>query len=110
SKGLAVVSRVAPGVFENDAQGILLNADSLKAEPFDPTEGQLRVMLFGTGIRNSSQVIVTVGGEPVEVESVRRSSFPGLDEIHLRLPSQLRGAGKVAIGVTANGVEANVVS
>jgi uncharacterized protein (TIGR03437 family) len=110
SKAVADVSRVAPGFFNVDDRGVVLDADSFKAGPFDPTDGQLRLVLFGTGLRNASQVSATISGEQVTVENVIAAQLPGLDEIHLRVPAQLRGAGDVVVDVRVDGIDANLVS
>ena len=71
---------------------------------------QLRLSLFATGVRNATQLSVTIGGEPVRVLAVLPSSLPGLDEIHLAVPAELRGAGNVSVLVKADGIDANNVS
>ena len=110
SKAQGFIARTAPGIFSNENHAIGLNAVTLTAEPFDPTDGQLRIILFATGIRNANHVSASLNGEEVPVEAVLASTFPGLDEIHVRVPPDLRGAGIVSIAVKADDVESSVVS
>jgi uncharacterized protein (TIGR03437 family) len=110
SKAEAVIARSALGIFTDGAKAVVLNSDTFLSDPFDPTDGHLRLTLFATGVRHSSQLSVTVNGEVATVEAVAASSFPGLDEIHVRLPSELRGAGAVSIAIKADEVEAHLVS
>lgn len=110
SKAQAIISQASPGLFSIDNQVVMLNADTLTAGPFDPSNNDLRVTLFGTGVRNASQVSIDIGGDLLAVEAVLPSSLPGLDEIHVRLPAQLRGAGAVSVLVKANDFASNIVT
>ncbi|MGH9971154.1 MAG: lamin tail domain-containing protein [Pyrinomonadaceae bacterium] len=104
----------APGLFTSSAdgrgEGVVLDADTLLAGPFDPTGGQLRVIVFATGVRGASQLSSAALGHPLTAESIQRSpSLPGLDEIHLLVPSELRGAGAVTLTVTADNQVSNAI-
>jgi uncharacterized protein (TIGR03437 family) len=110
SQAQGFIARTAPGIFSSENRAIGLNAVTLTAEPFDPTDGQLRLALFATGVRNANHVSVNLNGEEVPVEAVLASTLPGLDEIHVRVPPDLRGAGIVSIAVKADDVESSVVS
>ncbi|MGE0885795.1 MAG: hypothetical protein AB7P14_19835 [Blastocatellales bacterium] len=66
------------------------------------------LVLYGTGIRNQSNVDVKIGGQSCLVTFAGASSgFPGVDQINVRLPESLRGVGTVAIVVTAGGFISN---
>ncbi|HJX90774.1 MAG TPA: lamin tail domain-containing protein, partial [Pyrinomonadaceae bacterium] len=110
SKAETTVARSAPGIFTDGSQAVVLNSDTFVSDPFDPTDGQLRLTIFATGVRHASQLSATVNGEAATVEAVAASTLPGLDEIHARLPSELRGAGVVSIAIKAGELEANLVS
>jgi uncharacterized protein (TIGR03437 family) len=78
SKASAIITRAAPGVFGFESQAIALNADTLTAAPFDPSDDQLHLSLFATGVRNATQLSVTIGGEPVVCSPCFPPPFPGL--------------------------------
>ena len=109
SRAQAFVSRSAPGVF-NDAAGhaIVLDANTFTTDQLDPTTGELRLSIFATGVRHATQLSVTLGGEVAPVEAIMNSEVPGLDEVHVRVPSELRGSGVVSVSVKADGIEANL--
>jgi len=111
SKAEAVVSSSAPGVFTASGDGrgeaIALNSDTQVGAPFDPTNGGLRLSIFATGVARAHNVSVAINGQPVKVETVMNSGLRGLDEIHVLVPAELRGAGVSTLGVTADGVQSN---
>ena len=114
SKGTVPVLRSAPGVFtftgDGLGEGVILNADTLQPGPFDPTSGNLRLIVFATGVRNATTVSVTAGGRALAVESVAKTpNMPGMDEIHVLVPADLRGAGRVELVVGADGRDSNPV-
>ncbi len=114
SKAEAIISRAAPGVFTVSANGegeaIALDADTQTAGPFDPTSGRTRISIFATGASHAANVSVTINGQSLAAESVLRTDLLGLDEIHVLLPSALRGAGKTTLVVNADGLQSNTVS
>ena len=114
SKADVTIASSAPGVFtvsaDGQGEGIILDADTLLAGPFDPSNGQRRLSIFVTGIKNASTLTVSIRDQNPIVEAVERSSLLGLDEIHVLLPSQLRGAGASTLIVEADGVRSNPVS
>jgi uncharacterized protein (TIGR03437 family) len=114
SKGVATISPAAPGIFTvaGDGRGdaIILNSDTLMPAPLDPSDGQLRLTIFATGVANVSDVSLTVDGQGATVEAVMPAGLLGLDEIHVLLPAELRGAGKCTVIVSAGGVQSNPVS
>jgi lamin tail-like protein/Calx-beta domain-containing protein len=112
SRGTVPVLRTAPGIFTKTGDGIgegmILNADTLGEGPFDPTNGNLRLLIFTTGARNSIQTTVKMGGRIVNTESVLPSTdMVGLDEVRVRVPSDLRGTGAVNLFMTSDGRESN---
>jgi uncharacterized repeat protein (TIGR01451 family) len=115
SRGTAPTLRAAPGVFTKSGDGIgegmILTSDTLQEGPFDPSSGNLRLTIFATGARNASQTLVLVGGRILIAESVMASpDMPGLDEVRVHIPADLRGAGNVNLSVQSDGRESNPVT
>jgi uncharacterized protein (TIGR03437 family) len=76
-------------------------------------ERPIWVSFFGTGIRGlsaMSNVQVTIGGvsAPLSYAGSQRT-FPGLDQVNIQLPLELRGAGLVDVVLTVDGVTSNPV-
>jgi uncharacterized protein (TIGR03437 family) len=69
------------------------------------------VSLYATGLRGAaSSVTCTVGGVPVPVTYAGpQSTFPGLDQVNISIPSALRGRGEVDVVVSAGGQASNAV-
>ena len=115
SRGTIEVLRAAPGIFTKTGdglgQGSVVNADTLvEQDSYDPTNGNLRLIIFATGVRNGSPVVVTAGGRTLTLESIERSpNMPGLDEVHVLVPADLRGAGKVDLVIRADTRDSNPV-
>lgn len=110
SQAESMITTAAPGVFTATNDGIILNSDTLTPGPFDPSKGELRLSIFATGVARASKPTVTINGKPVVVETVLSSHLPGLDEIHVLVPSELRGAGISTLVVSADGIQSNPVS
>ena len=114
SQAEGIISNAAPGVFTAAANGsgeaIILNSDTLTPGPFDPSKGELRLSIFATGVAQANNVSVTINGRPTVVETVVPARLPGLDEIHVLVPADLRGAGTSTLVVSADGVQSNPVS
>src|ERR1700682_4925644 len=115
SIGSAMVLSTAPGVFTFNGDGlgdaVILDADTLVRAPFDPTNGTLRLLIFATGARNGSHVTASMGGQAVTVEAVLTSpELPGLDEIHLLVPSGLRGTGTLDVELQSDNQASNSVT
>jgi uncharacterized protein (TIGR03437 family) len=108
------ISAAAPGVFtlkgDGEAETVVLDADSQIAGPFDPSNGRLRLSIFATGVAHAKSVTATINGQPLKVEAVARSGLAGLDEIHVLVPAELRGAGASTLNVTADGVQSNATT
>ena len=115
SRGNVTVLNAAPGLFTNSGDGLgdgmILNADTLQPGPFDPSNGNLRLLVFSTGVRNGVAVSVSAAGRALSLESIVHSpNMPGLDELHVAVPADLRGVGKVDLAVRADGRDSNPVS
>ena len=72
------------------------------------------VTLYGTGIRGRtslSNVHVTISGIPVPVlYAGAQPSFPGLDQVNVALPLNLRGFGESNVVLTVDGQVSNTVT
>ena len=115
SLGLIAVVPAAPGVFTKTGnglgEGVILNADTLTEGPFDPIGGNLRLLIFATGVRNGVATTINIGGRVVTPEAVNPSTgMPGLDEIVVRVPSDLRGAGTTNLLIQSGNRFSNVVT
>jgi len=114
SRANVTIMPSTPGVFtvtgDGRGEGIILNAYTLQSGPFDPTSGQLRLLVFATGARGSSELSASIAGYTLSVESIQRSTdLPGLDELHLLIPPDLRGAGRVTLSISTGVRESNGV-
>lgn len=135
--GLLNIGKVAPGLFAADASGkgwaaaevVLVNGDGSQtltqvarfdvaqnkfiAVPIDVTSNAAVLVLYGTGIRQRSDlanVKVKVGGVDAAVKFVgAQSSYAGLDQVNVKLPATLTGRGEVKIELLLEGKLANVV-
>jgi uncharacterized protein (TIGR03437 family) len=132
----ADVQNVAPGLFTADASGKgvaaalavrqILNSPSKAYPIFRCANGTCvsvpidlgvdtptALSLFGTGIRNRtslSSVAVTINGIHVPVQYAgSQSQFPGLDQVNVGLPLNLRGSGETDLVLTVDGQAANTV-
>jgi uncharacterized repeat protein (TIGR01451 family) len=115
SRGAAPILRAAPGVFTSSGDGtgpgVILNSETLQEGPFDPTDGNLPLTIFTTGARNATQNLVVIGGRVIAAESVVVSpDMPGLDEVLVFVPRDLRGAGTVDLFVQSDGRASNPVA
>ncbi|HEX6718048.1 MAG TPA: lamin tail domain-containing protein [Pyrinomonadaceae bacterium] len=114
SKAQAQIAAGAPGVFTTTADGrgeaIVLNADTLMRAPFDPSSRELRLSIFATGASRAKTISVMINGKSALVETVAPARLLGIDEVHVLVPSELRGAGMSTLIVTADGVQSNPVS
>ena len=115
SRGTVVVLRAAPAIFtktgDGVGEGVILDSETSQIGPFDSTSGNLRLSIFSTGVRNALQTTVNIGGRIVIPEAINPSTeMPGLDEVRVRVPSDLRGAGTVNLFTTADGRDSNAVT
>ncbi len=139
STGAVQIVNVAPGLFSANAAGeglaaavvLRLKADGSQvyepvavfnqaqnqfvAVPIDLSQSsdQVFLILFGTGLRARSAlsaVTATIGGTNTEVTFAgAQGTLVGLDQINLRLTSNLAGKGESDIVVNVDGLGANVV-
>ncbi|HEV7373595.1 MAG TPA: Calx-beta domain-containing protein [Pyrinomonadaceae bacterium] len=115
SRGTVAVLRAAPGIFtksgDGQGEGVVLNANMQGSGTFDPSDGQLRLIIFTTGVRHATQVTATAGGRALTVESFTASpDMPGMDEVRVLVPADLRGAGTVNLVVRADNRDSNPVT
>jgi uncharacterized protein (TIGR03437 family) len=113
---------VAPAVFTLNAAGLAaataIDADhrpvpiftcnpNCEAVPAD-TSRTVYLTLYATGLRRARDTSVTIGGvRAALLYAGAQSQFPGLDQINVEIPRNLRG--RVTIEVTAGGRTANPV-
>ena len=134
ASGTVFVDAVAPSVFTANASGagvaaavaLRVAGDGTQSNEliFEAGEGgfvpvavdlgpetdQVILLLFGTGIRGGQSVAVRIGGQEAEVLGFAASpEFVGLDQVNVRVPRSLIGAGLVDIEVLVDGEAANVV-
>jgi uncharacterized protein (TIGR03437 family) len=112
SRGTVSVMRAAPGIFTESGDGlgraVVINANMTADEEFDPSDGQLRLIIFTTGVRKALQVTATAGGRALTVESYMASpDMVGMDEVRVLVPADLRGAGTVNLIVRADDRDSN---
>lgn len=106
----------ASGVFNFDSQPPFepdaANPGLLQPRPVDPgTDAQPAfLILYGTGLRNApaGTVRVIIGGIEVIPDFIGVTpGFTGLDQVNVRIPTALRGRGRVDFSVVANGIASN---
>ncbi len=116
TRGTIRVMDAAPGVFtvngDGLGDGVILDALTGGPGPFDPTDGMRRLKVYATGARNAPfQIQVTIGGRLVPFESITHSAqTPGVDELLVQVPRDLRGAGLVNLSVRAARRDSNPVT
>jgi uncharacterized protein (TIGR03437 family) len=120
------VARTAPGLFTADASGhgapagqaLRVHAGgSQESGPADAidlggADETVYLILYGTGLRHfADPVTCTVGGRPAQVVFAgSQGGSPGVDQVNILLPPELKGAGRVDLIVTADGVATNAVT
>ncbi len=115
SRAAVTTLRSAPGVFTKSCdglgEGMILNADTLEVAPFDPGSSNLRLIIFSTGVRNGATVSASAGGRAFTLESIVSSkNLPGLDEVHVLVPADLRGAATIDLVLRSEGRDSNPVT
>ena len=87
---------------------------TLESIDLGPSGDQVFLILFGTGIRGTAGVrSVTAHGGNQEIPVLfagPQGSYDGLDQVNLRIPRSLAGAGTVEIALAVDGWEANIVT
>ncbi len=137
TKGLLNITRVAPGVFSADATGkgfaaanvVYVRSDQSQSwesvtrfdsntsrmvgNPIDVSGEQTYLVLYGTGLRNRSNltnVKVRVDGLETVVEFAgAQGQYVGLDQLNVKLPKSLAGRGEVTVELSVDGKTANPV-
>ncbi len=82
---------------------------SFVASPINVTAGQVYLTIYGTGLQaaGTAGVQAKVNGVTATVLYAGPSSYAGVDQVNLQLPSSLAGKGNVNILLTAGGIQAN---
>jgi uncharacterized protein (TIGR03437 family) len=120
----AQVRRSAPGLFASagnmaSAYAVRLEADGRQTvlPPLEPVildDRLVDLILFGTGIRYRTSlagVTCTIGGIGVSVEYAGPGGgVPGLDQVNVRLTTDLKGNTDGRLVLSVDGLAANVVS
>jgi uncharacterized protein (TIGR03437 family) len=99
---------VSPALFTRDATGSgevsAVEAVRRTLAPFAVGPGENLIALLGTGIHHAKEVVVRVGGIPVEVRSFGpEGKSEGLDQVIIRIPSAFSPRGALSLEVTAGG-------
>lgn len=129
-RGVATVEMVAPGFFTITADGKGIPAgystfDNVTLKQIFNPNGTSRpieagtaqrpsyLVLFGTGFRKRSgltNVQVRIGGIIAQVDYAgQQSSYVGLDQLNIVIPTGARGSGEVDLVLTVDGRVANKV-
>ncbi len=95
----------------------LITTDGLTYTPINNGDGSTNVVppgqylvLFGTGIRQGSDVKAFIGGIEASVEYAGSQQwYVGLDQINIKVPTTLEGQGQVEVIVTAGNATSNAV-
>ncbi len=127
ASGNASIASVAPAIYTADASGsgfaaaiaasaasssliAQCGASGCTPNPIDLSQGAVYLALYGTGIRNSPTVTVTIGNENVTpIYAGPQNQYPGLDQINVQIPADLKGRGRLSVVVTVNGQISNPV-
>jgi YVTN family beta-propeller protein len=94
------------------AMGLSLNAVTFLLGDFSThtANSPTFLALFATGLNLAVTPVVTIGGVPVEVTFFGAASCcDGLQQINVKLPDSLAGAGRVPVIVMENTVSSNTV-
>lgn len=111
-RGTVEVRRASPGVFtQAGGEAVALDEATLRRGPFDVTDAEgdpPRLVIFCTGLRNASDLAVSIGGVASRVDAVIASpDLPGLDQAHVSISSRLKGRRNAAVLVSADGRASN---
>ena len=97
----ATVLRVHNGVATNESVSspIALNGD------------QVYLVLYGSGLGSATSATATIGGLSATVAYAgAQSTYSGLDQYNILIPSSLAGKGNVSVVVTGGGKPSNAVN
>ena len=104
--------RVAAGR-QDPLQVFDCGASGCSAVPIDVTSGTVYLSFYGTGIRGRSSqqnVTCTVGGVSVPVlYASAQGGLPGLDQVNVQLPAELKGIGEMDLSLVVDGQVSNPV-
>jgi uncharacterized protein (TIGR03437 family) len=113
---VTIDTNAAPGLFSfsgtGTRDGAILNAVTFLLGDFSTqTAGSPTYLaLFATGLNASVTPVVTVGGVAATVTFFGASPCcAGLQQINVKLPDSVAGAGRVPVTVTSNGQTSNTV-
>jgi endoglucanase len=96
ARGMFTVDRVAPTIFPN---GVVV----------EQTAGRVFLTLYGTGWRNGTSAVLTVGGAQVPLLYFGvQPTTPGLDQLNAELPATL--TGQLLVTLTVDNKPANPVT
>ncbi len=113
------ITRAQPALFTQNGSGeglaLAFNEETMLPGPFsfeigDATrlDPRTRIIIFGTGLRNASQLTAELGGLACDVEGVSPvEDFPGLDRVVIVLPTEAALAGTRDFRLIADGKESN---
>jgi uncharacterized protein (TIGR03437 family) len=123
------ITRAAPGLFAADGSGegtpaaqiIRIHADGTReaaeavtSAPIDLGDpgDVVYLVLYGTGIRHFiAAPTCMIGGQAAAVAFAgAQDSFPGLDQVNVRVPDVMRGAGTVKLTLTVDGIDSNAAT
>jgi uncharacterized protein (TIGR03437 family) len=122
------VAGVAPGLFTADSSGrgapagqvVRVHSGGAQDEPqaagrpidlSDP-DTDVYLVLYATGLRHATAApVCTVGGRTAAVVFMgAQAAFPGLDQVNILLPHELKGGGAVTLTLAVDRVESNPVT
>lgn len=113
------ITRSQPVVFTENGTGkgfaLAFNEETLLPGPFNlettasaGLDNRTRVVVYGSGFRNASELTALVGNQRVEIAGVAPSEvFPGLDKLVIVLPGDAGLAGARDFTIIADGKESN---
>jgi len=133
-----LIAAIAPGLFTVDGTGSGLAAAVVQRVHRDGTQSfeaienfdsnskefvplpidlssqtdQVFLLLFGTGLRlhGSAPVVASIGNLSVNASYAGAATeFAGLDQVNVRLPSQLAGSGTIPVTLNVDGLVSNRV-
>jgi uncharacterized protein (TIGR03437 family) len=136
ARGPVLIHSAAPAIFTANSDGrgapaaqvVRVRSDGAREEqsPFEcgavclpravdasDQDHESVLILYGTGLRNYSapaQVRVVIDGDAVPVLFAgAQPTFPGLDQVNVRLPASLGGRGEVRLVLTVDGRQSKAV-
>lgn len=113
---VTIDTNAPPGLFSlfgtGTRDGAILNAVTFLLGDFSTQtlNSPTYLALFATGLNTSTTPTVTIGGVPVTV--VFAGPTPccdGLEQVNVKLPASLAGAGRVPVVLSSNGQTSNTV-